>query len=738
MSKGKAQIIGWRYFLGMHMILCHGPADKVDAISFGEREAWSGSRVGSGDISINNPELFGGNQREGGVVGTVHVAMGEPSQVANSYLVSKLGTPMPAYRGLVSLIFNHFEIGSNNPYVKTLAVRIKRILEGWSTGLAWYTAKADISGAMNPAHIIYECLTNTDWGMGYPTSSVDDLQFRATADTLSSESFGLCLLWNQQAKIEDFIGDVVDHIGAGLRADPVTGKFQLQLIRDNYDVNVLFEFNEDNIVSMNGYQRPNWGETTNEIVVGYTDMLSGRKKITAIQDLSNIAIQGAVVSATREYPGIVSDSIAGRIALRDLRAASTPLAKITFTANRKGFQLTKYDVATLTWLDYGIVKMPIRILNISHGTLVDGTIVIEAVEDIFGMPATSYVQPQGITWTDPSTPPVPVVDYKLMEVPYWEVARALTTADFNTLDDNSSFLSAVASNPAVGMYSFNLALYENATATWVSDSGSDFCPTCLTNAEVVYADTLIPYTSGIDISEVRLGSYAYLGEECIVVTGVNTLTTMLTVQRGMMDTVPAKHASGTKVWFAEDYIAYSATEFLKGANVQTKLLSASAFGTLNPALATTLTLGMVGRFAKPYPPAKVRLNGLEYPAVINDFMAVTWVHRDRVTQTGVTLVDQYAGSIGPEVGTLYNIRFYNNATNELLDSITGLSVLTYTGSLKSGEYDVRIELESTRGGSLTSFQKHSIVTHFIKPTAELITEADDGIITEDDNTLIIE
>ena len=58
MSKGKAQIIGWRYFLGMHMVLCHGPVDAVQAISFGEREAWSGSRVGSGDILVNNPKLF--------------------------------------------------------------------------------------------------------------------------------------------------------------------------------------------------------------------------------------------------------------------------------------------------------------------------------------------------------------------------------------------------------------------------------------------------------------------------------------------------------------------------------------------------------------------------------------------------------------------------------------------------------------------------------------------------------
>ena len=38
--------------------------------------------------------------------------------------------------------------------------------------------------AMNPAHIIYQCLTDTAWGMGYPTSALDDASFTAAANTL--------------------------------------------------------------------------------------------------------------------------------------------------------------------------------------------------------------------------------------------------------------------------------------------------------------------------------------------------------------------------------------------------------------------------------------------------------------------------------------------------------------------------------------------------------------------------
>lgn len=724
MAKGKAQIVGWRYFLGMHMVLCHGPVDEIQAISFGDREAWAGSRVGSGDIYVNNPELFGGKQREGGVVGTIHVAMGESTQGQNGYLVSQLGSNVPAYRGVLSLIFNHFEIGSNNPYLKTLAVRFKRIYQGWSTGAAWNPSKADIGGAMNAAHIVYECITNTEWGMGYPSSSIDDPQFTDTADTLYAEGFGLCLLWNSQAKIEDFIGDVVDHIGAVLRVDPLTGKFQLKLIRDGYLISSLHSFNEDNISSITGFQRPNWGETTNEIVVGYTDMLSGTKKITAIQDLSNIAIQGSVVSATREYPGIVSDDIAGRVALRDLRAASTPLAKLTMTTNRTGVNLTIGDVALFSWLDYGIIEMPIRILNISQGTLVDGTIQIEAVEDIFGMPSTSYVKPQPVEWVDPSTPPVAIVDYKLIEVPYWEVARSASTADFNTLDDLSAFMSSVADSPSVGMYSFNMSFYDGASGTYLADVGSDFCPTCLTDSSISYDNTTVAYTSEVSISSVALGTYGYIGEECIVITGINTTTKLLTIKRGMMDTVPAVHNSGTRIWFTEDFTATSPIEYLQGDNVNTKLLTVSSFGELDPSLTPAWSKSMEGRFGKPYPPARVRLNGLEYPDVVYDNIVTTWVHRDRTTQTGVTLIDQYAGSIGPEVGTTYNIRYYKQVTGVLLDSFLNTPLLTHSAGLPVGSYFVRIEIESVVDGRV-SWQKHSIITLLVRPTQTRITE--DGV-----------
>ena len=180
------------------------------SIQVGERQAWSGNLTASGWITVNMPELFGGEKREGGISGAIDAAFGHSAQTPNDYLVSKIGSPQPAYRGILSLILRQVYIAANNPYMKPWAVRVKRCFRDW------YSAKAEINGAANPAHIVYECLTNATWGMGYPTASIDDAAFRAAADVLSNEGFGLNMIWLQQSKIEQFIREIMDHIGGVL------------------------------------------------------------------------------------------------------------------------------------------------------------------------------------------------------------------------------------------------------------------------------------------------------------------------------------------------------------------------------------------------------------------------------------------------------------------------------------------------------------------------------------------
>lgn len=80
-GKGEQEYtVGYWYGLGAHLALCHGPVDAVTEIRVGERVAWSGNVTASQAISIDNPNLFGGEEREGGVQGAVDILMGEAGQ----------------------------------------------------------------------------------------------------------------------------------------------------------------------------------------------------------------------------------------------------------------------------------------------------------------------------------------------------------------------------------------------------------------------------------------------------------------------------------------------------------------------------------------------------------------------------------------------------------------------------------------------------------------------------------
>lgn len=709
MGSSKKQTVGYRYYLGMHLAICHGPVDAVTEIQVGERQAWSGSLAASGRINLAAPELFGGEKREGGVLGAVDVAFGEETQTANDYLQAKVGTPQPAYRGILGLILRQVYIAANNPYIKPWAVRVKRCFRGW------YPAKAEINGAANPAHILYECLTNAAWGMGYPSASIDDASFRAAADTLSAEGFGLNLIWLQQSKIEQFVQEVLNHIGGVLTTSPSTGRFVLKLVRADYAVANLPVLDPTSVIELESFQRAAWGETTNELVLVYTKPDTFKDTSITVQDLANIQAQGAVVSQTRRYPGITSDSLAARVALRDLAAVSTPLAKVRLKVNRKAWNLYPADVFKLVWPPLGIEGLVMRIAAIDGGTLTQGTISIDAVEDVFGLPAASYTAPQPPGWVDPVPAPSAASPRRLVETPYWDIARTMSASELAYLDATDCFLQTLGGRPAAGAINYEIHSKTSSASTYNERGQGEFAPHAVLGSDIGQTVTsTLTYHSEVDIDLVAVGSYAYLNDEAVAITAINASAKTLTVNRGVLDTVPVAHAASSRIWFADGFQGIDATEYAVGETVNARLLTVTGKGTLALASAPTDSLAMNRRQNRPYPPGNLRINGTAYPSVVKGDLAISWSHRDRLSQT-VSLTAQNAGNIGPESGVTYTLRIYGEA-GSLRRTYSGLTGTSQTYTLANDEADsglgrpnalLRIELEANRSG-VTSLQKHSV------------------------------
>lgn len=401
--------VGYWYYLGIHFGLCHGPVNAVTRIAAGEKQCWSGEVTSNAQITIDEPNLFGGDKREGGIRGRVDFEFGTDAQVANTYLDAKIDGVVPAHRGIFGAVLHGIDSRSayigTSPYVKGFAFRTKRTTAGWYTGSAWYAAKCEITGGhMNPAHILYETMTNPEWGMGISSSLMNSASWQAAADKLYTEGFGLSLIWNQQTTVEDFATQILNHIAGAVVFRLDTGQYELRLIRGDYDASTLPVYDESNVLSVEKYEMRGWGETVNEITVIYTDPTTKKATSITAQDMANIAIQGRIAESVN-MPGIQSASLAASVAARELASRSTPMAVVQLKVNRNAWNANQGDLFKFTWPKYGFSNLVFRALKVQKGSLEDGSITIDALQDIYAFGGGAYL----------ATPPAPTVPVEDLE-----------------------------------------------------------------------------------------------------------------------------------------------------------------------------------------------------------------------------------------------------------------------------------------------------------------------------------
>lgn len=299
--------------------------------------------------------------------------------------------------------------------------------------------------AMNPAHIIYECLTNREWGRGYQRSVIDTASFEACAVTLKNEGFGLCLRWARRDDINSFIQNVLDHVAGTLRTNRSTALLELKLIRGDYVKSSLKLWDTSNgILTISDNSVNTSAVIVNEIIVKYKDPVYNEIRTVNEQNLASLQSSGGAFNTiTKEYLGIPIPALARRVALRDLKAQAEGLRKFKITVDRRGWDLTPGDVMRIQDIPRMIPDTVVRIARAEDGTLVNGTITLDVVTDVFTLPATSFTQEQPNTWLPTNFTPC-IGDHEVFELPYYLISRLSSAAAFAALTDTSAYLGTVA------------------------------------------------------------------------------------------------------------------------------------------------------------------------------------------------------------------------------------------------------------------------------------------------------
>lgn len=714
------------YYMSVHLGICAGPVDAIVAVIIGDKVAWEGEQTSQGGISIDRKDLFGGEKKEGGVKGTAYYLPGGPTQTLPSFLRGLLPAPVPGFRGFSSLFFCKNENASggflwsaNSPYFKSPWVRLRRrsnVIPAASGEPSNYAEMPD--GQSNPAHMIWDCMTNTDWGMGSPASRLSAPSFQAAAKKLYEEEFGLSMIWTRQSTIETFIQEILDHIQATLYINPRTGLFEIKLIRGGYDVMDMPLLNPDNC-TVTRFGRKSWAEVVNEIVVTWTNPENEQEETYTAQDISSVSMQGDVVSSSRNYYGVRKGALAAKLAERDLRAAGSPVASVEIEADRTFWDMNPGDVLRLTYPEHNLYNVAIRVGNVDRGKPGEPKIKITATEDIFGLPGADVFAPPGTDWGSLITYPVPFPYSEIFSLPAYFAAQtisdALTGSEYpevlvGTLgakvsDDNSQFdLYAEMAN-ALGT-----PVYKNLGTKATVDRALLASP--------VYAEatsTISLASSGLQIAPVVAG-FAFIGSPavgelvCISAVGENSVT----VLRGVLDTTPRDWPAGTPIWFFDFSTAYTEeTIFAAGAATKFKMLPRMSGGILDIGSAPVKTVTPDDRAYRPSRPANVKVNGTAFGVYIHTGtgdIPVTWSRRNRTTEDNVVLAWGDADTV-PETGQTTTITVMKS-DRTVLTTHTGLTGTSFSVPFASlgGNASTIFRVTSVRDG-FESLQGHEIVVN---------------------------
>jgi hypothetical protein len=666
------------------------------------------------EIPVDAPNFFGGDDREGGVKGTIVLYKGTAAQMPDAHLEGKVGKPLPGYRHLAYALFRGSTPGTgfyfgNSPYIKDWAF----IVGSRPNGLFLNGAQHIVDGDSNPVAALHQLLFSGIWGVR-AVPNILQSNWHGAAATLFEEKLGVSFQFDQAAPASELADEILRHIDGVTYVDPQSGLLMLKLARADYDLEDLFELNPSNF-RLTKFARPSWADTRNVVKLLYTDRANGFiERVARAEDLASIQAQGGAVSE-EAYPfrGLGTAAAAQKRAANVLMTTSYPLALIEGTGDRSCWKLRPGDVAKLTWPPLGIVDMPVRVSMPEDGTLLGPEIRLELAEDIFGVPWTVFTAPGDTEWGNPERDAEPPAAAALLEAPYATVVGADILVIALCAADAEGFHHGytVHSDPSGG------------TEFAPTNEVSDFSPTGVLDAPVGYTDMtlVIEDVLGIDalesVSDVEFATgvnVLLLGAELIafktvVVDGDGV--TLTGCVRGVMDTTPVPHAAGDRVWFLSDgFGLVSPQPYPADITLTAKLAPFTAQTEVPLAELTALEITTDRRAARPYVPCAVRLNGEDYPESITGELTVSWSFRNRLGEW------QYddAGATGePEPGTHYRVKVYGDGgvLKHTEDNLVTTSwtyptatELAENGGSLNGVLRVVLEAVQDDGDELVSFQ----------------------------------
>lgn len=643
----KKMTIGYKYFMGVQLGICHGPDVTLKEVWFDDDKAWSG-QVTSGSFSINKPDLFGGEESGGGVQGTVSFYSGGLLQKANTYLQRVVGVDLVSgLRGVCYAVLEQFYIGNTETPAK-----VSFVCSRFPKSPGGNTALEFIGDDANPAFVIYEFLTDNRFGASISSSLVDQSTIEACAQILFSEGYGVSGAVDSAKQASSVIDDILKVINGSLVTDAGSGKLKLKLAREDYTIADLPALDASNIKGISNFNRGSLDTAVNEVKIKYMSIADGYTERTATaQNLGLRIHKGDSDGVSYDYMSISTGALAARVAQRELRPLSVPLASCIVECNRSVFDIEMLDVVTLDWPPLDVKGLVMRVMSVDVGSLNDSSIKLTLTQDVFGVQNTVYADGGERTWTRPVFEPVDPPSVQIVEAP----------AIFNETAGLTRTLMVLAEQPAAGQ-NYKL-ITRQGIESWSEQGDYPFTPVfqlnealpatpaTLATGQIISGDISMLDNYSTNENREALG-ILYINGEWLSYETFTILTSstaqLKNVRRALFGTTAKAHLVSTKVWAVSEGHGITLSQFNAGSAVYLKTLVKTQTRRQTEPEAVERSFVVKGTNDQVFPPARVLVNGVE-GGEISGVAEVSWRYRSGAAQEVAFYTDDrdqaFAGTV---------------------------------------------------------------------------------------------
>lgn len=427
---------------------------------------------------------------------------------------------------------------------------------------------------INLATAFYDVITN-DWGgAGVPTTDVDPAVFSAAAAVYAAENNFCSIILDRETTATDATGALQVQGYTIMYQNPSTGKLEIKPIRETaLNYGNIKTFGEGNIIDVRDFNKSSWANTVEVWRGTFVDRSNNYEPTPIIvQNVANVSSTGrGKRSGGTDYPFVMNANLGLVVSSRDLAIASVPAFEFTLVTNRDGASCLPGEIIIVNVPQWNLWSVPVVVRGVRKLDRKDNSVILRV---------TQYVLPDRSPIFDaPGLPFDPGVGYNpvspetatFLTVPFWLAWKAQLVDAALTTDTVFPMVLATPENDIQLSYRVWLSNFPGAGQSLMLDQSTyptyGELDTAIDKFDgfttgILPSVTISDVTNPVNLVETPTSQAMREGRSLVVMdneffvyesaalTGPRQWT-LYNVRRGLIDTVAANHAQGSRVYIID-------------------------------------------------------------------------------------------------------------------------------------------------------------------------------------------